>query len=136
MRKCRSEYCYSVGCGKKRKSFHLPEYYHAFISYGRVDSKYFAIKLYKKLTENGRKIWFDQNDIPLGVDFQNQIDDGITKADNFLFIIAPHSVNYPYCIKEINHPIKYNNTTNELFHYSTSNKLLMKFGNNEILKEL
>ncbi|MBD2498773.1 TIR domain-containing protein [Nostoc sp. FACHB-280] len=73
----------------------------AFISYGRADSKAFATKLYQRLTEAGMEIWFDQNDIPLGVDFQNQIDDGIEKADNFLFIIAPHSINSPYCGKEI-----------------------------------
>ncbi|OCQ96938.1 histidine kinase [Nostoc sp. MBR 210] len=73
----------------------------AFISYGRADSKAFATKLYQQLTEAGMEIWFDQNDIPLGVDFQNQIDDGIEKADNFLFIIAPHSINSPYCGKEI-----------------------------------
>ncbi|TAE60781.1 MAG: TIR domain-containing protein [Nostocales cyanobacterium] len=73
----------------------------AFISYGRADSKNFATKLYQRLVEAGLDIWFDQNDIPLGVDFQNQIDDGIEKADNFLFIIAPHSINSPYCGKEI-----------------------------------
>ncbi|MGD1805387.1 TIR domain-containing protein [Dapis sp. BLCC M126] len=94
----------------------MTEYYNAFISYGRADSKYFAIKLYEKLTENGLKIWFDQNDIPLAVDFQNQIDDGITKADNFLFIIAPHSINSPYCLKEINHAIKYNKRIIPLLH--------------------
>jgi hypothetical protein len=73
----------------------------AFISYGRADSKAFATKLYAHLLEQGLNIWFDQNDIPLGVDFQNQIDDGIEKAHNFLFLIAPHSINSPYCGKEI-----------------------------------
>ncbi|MGD1805386.1 toll/interleukin-1 receptor domain-containing protein [Dapis sp. BLCC M126] len=94
----------------------MPEYYNAFISYGRADSKSFATKLYEKLTENGLKIWFDQNDIPLEVDFQNQIDDRIAKADNFLFIITPHSVNYHYCLKEINHAIKYNKRIIPLLH--------------------
>ncbi|HAX85896.1 MAG TPA: type IV secretion protein Rhs [Cyanobacteria bacterium UBA11370] len=78
----------------------------AFISYGRADSKAFATKLHRGLIEAGFKVWFDQNDIPLGVDFQNQIDEGIEKADNFLFIIAPHSVNSPYCLKEIELAIK------------------------------
>lgn len=73
----------------------------AFISYGRADSKAFATKLHARLVEAGLKVWFDQNDIPLGVDYQNQIDDGIEKAHNFLFIIAPHSINSPYCLKEI-----------------------------------
>ncbi len=79
----------------------MSEFWNAFISYGRADSKAFAAKLHQRLRETGLSIWFDQNDIPLGVDFQNQIDDGIDKSDNFLFIIAPHSINSPYCLKEI-----------------------------------
>ncbi len=85
----------------------MSQYYDAFISYGRADSKAFAIKLYQDLTKAGLKIWFDQNDIPLAVDFQNQIDDGIERANNFLFIIAPHSINSPYCLKEIELAIKH-----------------------------
>ncbi len=76
-------------------------FYDAFISYGRADSKAFAAQLQNRLDQAGFKVWFDFNDIPLGVDYQNQIDDGITKADNFLFLISPHSVNSPYCRKEI-----------------------------------
>lgn len=60
------------------------EFDNAFISYGRADSKAFAMKLYQDLTEAGFQIWFDRNDIPLAVDFQNQIDDGIEKSHNFL----------------------------------------------------
>ncbi len=94
----------------------MSELYHAFISYGRADSKEFAIKIYNCLTEAGFNIWFDQNDIPLGVDFQNEIDDGIAKADNFLFIISPHAVNSPYCQKEINLALKYNKRIIPLLH--------------------
>ena len=53
-------------------------------------------------------MWFDQNDIPLGVDFQEQINNGIEKSHNFIFIITPHSVNSPYCAKEIALAVKYN----------------------------
>jgi WD40 repeat protein len=88
----------------------------AFISYGRADSLAFGRKLYARLLEEGFKVWFDQNDIPLGVDFQNQIDDGIEKAHNFLFIIAPHSVNSPYCLKEIELAIKRNKRIIPLLH--------------------
>jgi WD40 repeat protein len=94
----------------------MPEFYNAFISYGRADSKEFATKLYHCLTDAGFHIWFDQNDIPLGVDFQHQIDDGIAKADNFLFIIAPHSVNSPYCLKEIKLALQYNKRIIPLLH--------------------
>ncbi|MEG5104709.1 TIR domain-containing protein, partial [Microcoleus sp. AT13-A5] len=68
------------------------------------------------LREQGLNIWFDQNDIPLGVDFQNQIDDGIEKANNFLFIIAPHSINSPYCGKEIELAIRRNKRIIPLLH--------------------
>ncbi|MBD0346164.1 MAG: toll/interleukin-1 receptor domain-containing protein, partial [Coleofasciculus sp. Co-bin14] len=87
-----------------------------FISYGRADSLAFGRKLHTRLLEQGFKVWFDQNDIPLGVDFQNQIDDGIEKAHNFLFIIAPHSVNSPYCLKEIELAIKRNKRIIPLLH--------------------
>lgn len=96
---------------EQRSGFH-----NGFISYGRADSKAFAFKLYQHLTEYGLKIWFDFENIPLGVDFQNQIDDGIEKADNFLFIIAPHSINSPYCRKEIELAIKYHKRIIPLLH--------------------
>jgi len=77
-----------------------------FISYGRAESKAFATKLCEQLTEKGYKVWFDQNDIPLGVDFQHQIDEGIEMAHNFIFVIAPHAVKSPYCRKEIDLAVK------------------------------
>lgn len=87
-----------------------------FISYGRADSKQFALKLHKALSDRNLTVWFDFEDIPLGVDFQNQIDDGIKKADNFLFIIAPHSVNSPYCLKEIQLALKHHKRIIPLLH--------------------
>ena len=94
----------------------MATFFDAFISYGRADSLGFGRKLYEQLREQGLNIWFDQNDIPLGVDFQNQIDDGIEKADNFLFIIAPHSINSPYCGKEIELAIRRNKRIIPLLH--------------------
>ncbi len=83
-----------------------PKYKDVFISYGRGESKGFATKLHDRLRSEGLEVWFDQNDIPLGVDFQDQIDDGIEKADNFIFIIAPHSIHSIYCLKEVELAIK------------------------------
>ncbi|MEQ9622173.1 toll/interleukin-1 receptor domain-containing protein, partial [Coleofasciculus chthonoplastes] len=94
----------------------MNKFCHAFVSYGRADSKAFATKLHERLLKEGLKVWFDQNDIPLGVDFQNQIDDGIEKGHNFLFIIAPHSVNSPYCGKEIELALKRNKRIIPLLH--------------------
>jgi hypothetical protein len=72
----------------------------AFISYSRRNLD-FARKLYITLAQQGLDIWFDQNDIPLAVDFQNQIDEGINKAHNFIFIISPASIQSGYCAKEL-----------------------------------
>ncbi|NEQ97786.1 MAG: toll/interleukin-1 receptor domain-containing protein [Cyanothece sp. SIO2G6] len=77
-----------------------------FISYGRADSKHFAQKLNDHLVELGYTVWFDGDDIPFGVDYQKQIDDGIEKADNFIFVIAPHSTNSKYCRLEIELALK------------------------------
>lgn len=76
-------------------------YKDVFISYGRRESKVFANRLYQFLLKHGYDVWFDQNDIPLGVDFQDQIDDGIERTHNFIFIISPHAVQSAYCLKEI-----------------------------------
>ena len=100
----------------------MTEFFDAFISYGRADSKEFALKLQSSLNKHGFKVWFDFNDIPLGVDFQNQIDDGIEKADNFLFIISPHSVNSDYCGKEIELAIKRNKRIIPLMHVEKINR--------------
>ncbi|MDJ0617576.1 MAG: TIR domain-containing protein [Calothrix sp. MO_192.B10] len=100
----------------------MTKLFDAFISYGRQDSKAFATKLQARLNEQGLKVWFDFNDIPLGVDFQNQIDDGIEKACHFLFIIAPHSVNSPYCAKEIELAIKHNKRIIPLLHVESINR--------------
>jgi len=96
------------------------EFKDVFISYGRADSKAFAFKLHDRLVEKGKKVWFDQKDIPLGVDFQEQIDDGIEKAHNFIFIIAPHSVKSQYCLKEILLAVKQNKRIIPILHVEPS----------------
>jgi len=68
------------------------EFDDVFISYGRRHSKSFATKLHDTLISEHYAVWFDQNDIPLGVDFQEQINEGISRAHNFVFIISPHEV--------------------------------------------
>ncbi len=92
------------------------QYNNFFISYGRRHSLDFARKLYNRLTAESFGVWFDMNDIPLGVDFQEQIDRGIEKADNFIFIISPHSVKSIYCRKEIELAVKYNKRIIPLLH--------------------
>ncbi|NES20611.1 MAG: TIR domain-containing protein [Symploca sp. SIO3E6] len=100
----------------------MNDFQEGFISYGRADSKAFATYLHQRLSEKGLNVWFDQNDIPLGVNFQNQIDDGIEKAHNFLFIIAPHSINSSYCGKEIELALQCHKRIIPLLHVEQINR--------------
>ena len=95
------------------------KFFDAFISYGRADSKAFATKLNKRLIGRKLRVWFDQNDIPPAVDWQNQIDDGIERSHNFIFLIAPHSIKSPYCHKEIELAVKYNKRIIPLLHINS-----------------
>ena len=88
----------------------------AFISYGRADSKAFAAKLNERLIAAGLNVWYDFEDIPLGVDYQHQIDDGIDKTHNFLFVISPHAVNSSHCALEIDRALKRNKRIIPLMH--------------------
>lgn len=94
----------------------MPTFDNAFISYGRADSKGFAIRLNQRLIAEGLKVWFDSENIPLGVDYQRQIDKGIETAHNFLFIISPHAINSPYCRLEIELAVRYNKRIIPLLH--------------------
>ncbi|MEM7771421.1 MAG: toll/interleukin-1 receptor domain-containing protein [Cyanobacteria bacterium P01_A01_bin.37] len=79
----------------------MTELYDAFISYGRTDSKAFAARLCQQLTAKGYRVWLDMHDIPLGVDYQQQIDGDLERSHNFLFIMSPHSINSSYCRLEV-----------------------------------
>lgn len=92
------------------------EMYDVFISYGRRHSLEFAKKLNDDLVKMGKKVWFDMNNIPLAVDFQVQIDEGIEKSDNVIFIISPHSVKSEYCLKEIMLALEYKKRIIPILH--------------------
>ncbi|MBW4463463.1 MAG: TIR domain-containing protein [Nodosilinea sp. WJT8-NPBG4] len=91
-------------------------YQDAFISYGRSDSKAFAINLKEELAQAGFDIWLDLQDIPIGVDFQQQIYDSIDRSHNFLFLISPHAVNSSYCKLELDHARSRNKRIVPLMH--------------------
>ena len=110
-------------------------FFDVFISYGREDSKAFAIELNRQLTEQGLITWFDQEDIPLAVDYQKQINTGIEKAHNFIFIIAPRSVNSPYCLKEIELAIKLNKRIIPLLHVTEISQEIWQERNPKETKE-
>ncbi len=58
-----------------------------FISYSRSDSE-IAEELYRKLSAQGKKVWFDKNNISTGGDFRNEIKEGIQNARYFIPILS------------------------------------------------
>ncbi len=71
-----------------------------FISYSRSDSD-FVRKLNDALQIQGKTTWFDQESIPSGSDYQQELYRGIQGCDNFLFLISPQSIHSPYCDDEV-----------------------------------
>ena len=73
-----------------------------FLSYSRKDGD-FARKLNRTLQESGKTVWFDQESISSGANFEIELYKGIQNSDNFLFVISPDSVTSPYCESEVNY---------------------------------
>ena len=63
-----------------------------FISYSRSDSE-IAEELYRKLTSQGKRVWFDKNNISAGGDFHNEIKEGIYNARYFIPILSKNVEN-------------------------------------------
>ena len=79
-----------------------------FISYSRANSG-FARKLNDALQMQGKRTWFDQENITAGTaDFQQEIYQGIASSDTFLFILSPRSIVSPYCADEVEYAAKLN----------------------------
>ncbi|QYO67208.1 toll/interleukin-1 receptor domain-containing protein [Leptolyngbya sp. 7M] len=57
-------------------------------------------------SQSHKRIWWDQDSIPLTAKWREEIQEGIEKSDNFVFLISPDSVNSAACHEEIEHAIK------------------------------
>lgn len=78
-----------------------------FISYSRRN-KEFVQKLYGALEKTGREVWVDWENIPMAVDWWEEIRLGIELADTFIFVLSPDSVASKVCHQEIEEAIKHN----------------------------
>ncbi len=78
-----------------------------FISYTSENAD-FANKLNEAFQELGKTTWFDQENIPLDIDCQQEIYRGIENSNNFLLIVSPSSVNSYTFIQELEYAQKFN----------------------------
>ncbi|MEM1309892.1 MAG: TIR domain-containing protein [Cyanobacteria bacterium P01_H01_bin.153] len=78
-----------------------------FISYSRRN-KEFVQELYGALDATGREVWVDWENIPVAVDWWQEIQLGIELADTFVFVLSPDSVASKVCGQEIEEALKHN----------------------------
>ncbi|GAB4508314.1 MAG: hypothetical protein OHK0046_00350 [Anaerolineae bacterium] len=79
-----------------------------FISYSRKNTE-FVRKLVSRLNETGRAAWVDWKGIPLSApNWWREVQDGIEKTNNFLFILSPDSFASPVCHLELNYALRIN----------------------------
>lgn len=80
-----------------------------FLSYGRDEYLALAVRLKKDLEADGHEVWFDQNRLDPGSDWEREIEQGLGWAAQtpgqgcFVLLMTPHSVRRPdgYCLNEI-----------------------------------
>ena len=78
-----------------------------FISYSRRN-KEFVQELHTALEATGREVWVDWENIPVAVDWWQEIQLGIELADTFVFVLSPDSVASKVCGQEIEEAVKHN----------------------------
>lgn len=78
-----------------------------FISYSRRN-KEFVQELHSALERTGREIWVDWENIPVAVDWWEEIQLGIELADTFVFVLSPDSADSKICGQEIEAALRHN----------------------------
>jgi WD40 repeat protein len=71
-----------------------------FISYSRRDAE-FVRWLHASLTDAGRDVWVDWEDIPPASEWAQDIDDSIDAAESVVFVITSDSLASEYCGEEL-----------------------------------
>ncbi|MDA0674353.1 MAG: TIR domain-containing protein, partial [Cyanobacteria bacterium] len=90
-----------------------------FISYSRRN-KPFVERLHASLEATDREVWVDWENIPLAVDWWQEIELGIELADTFIFVISPDSVQSKVCGQEVEHAVKHNKRLVPVVHQDVS----------------
>ncbi|RMF78501.1 MAG: TIR domain-containing protein, partial [Chloroflexi bacterium] len=86
-----------------------------FISYSRKDTE-FVRRLHGVLSQLGRDVWVDWEDIPRGVDWLNEIHAAIEAADTFILVISPDALASEICNDEIYHAFAHNKRIIPIIH--------------------
>jgi len=71
-----------------------------FVSYAREDGE-FVRWLSQSLTEQGREVWVDLEDIPPSADWLEEIRRGIEGSGAVVFVVSPDSLASQVCVREM-----------------------------------
>ncbi len=74
-----------------------------FLSYGRDDHVAEVKALLQALRQRGHEVWFDEEQLGTGLDWEQRIEKGLQWCDRVVLTMTPHSVRRPdgYCLNEI-----------------------------------
>jgi len=74
-----------------------------FLSYGRDDFSEEILALRDALRKRGHEVWFDEEQLASGLDWEHRIEQGLKWCDKVVLTMTPHSVRRPdgYCLNEI-----------------------------------
>jgi hypothetical protein len=74
-----------------------------FLSYGRDDHADEVRALRDALRTRGHEVWFDEEQLGTGLDWEQRIEKGLQWCDRVVLTMTPHSVRRPdgYCLNEI-----------------------------------
>ena len=74
-----------------------------FLSYGRDEYADEARALRDALLARGHEVWFDEQRLGSGLDWEHSIEKGLGWCDRVVLLMTPHSVRRPdgFCLNEI-----------------------------------
>lgn len=80
-----------------------------FLSYGHDKATSFVVRLKNDLVERGYQVWFDEERLRAGIDWERYIEEGLDSVSQIwgegclVLIMTPHSVRRPngFCLNEI-----------------------------------
>ena len=81
------------------------EYYTCFISYSSQDQE-FVERLYADLQAKGVRCWYAPEDLKIGDEFRNRIDESIRMYDKLLVILSQHSIDSSWVEYEVKKALK------------------------------
>ena len=77
-----------------------------FVSYSRKDQK-FVKRLNQAIKQHGWRTWVDWENIPIAVDWRQEVEEGIRAAHTFLFFISVDSTESENCQWELSKAFEY-----------------------------